>query len=167
MANAEKKSSWDESERGSPRRDRVPLGAPSNSFGLQSSLAPQTLEEAFPDVDANYVPLGSLVLLQVMVAKAKTAGGIELDESTRSTIQQNTQVAKVISYGPLAFKNRNTGQDWPEGAWAKAGDFIRVPRLGGDRFEVKYGTGVVQFLVLKDLELSGRVPRPLEAIAYV
>lgn len=163
-----KSSSWDESERRSHADVKRAVGAPSSSFAPVVSVAPQSLDEAFPVVDPNFEPMGSLVLLQIMVAKATTAGGIDLPDEVRSTIQQNTQVAKVLTYGPLAFKNRNTGADWPEGAWVQPGDYVRVPRLSGtDRFEVRYGDGVVQFMIMKDLELPGRIPRPLEAIAYV
>ena len=45
---------------------------------------------------------------------------------------------KVIGIGDCCFKNRNTGELWPEGAWYKAGDFVRVPKYGGDRWMVKY-----------------------------
>lgn len=143
------------------------MGAPSSSFGAMI-VDSGTLEEAFPDVDPNFVPFGERVLLQVRVAK-RTYGEskLELPEEVRSTIQQNTQVAKVLSCGSLAFHNRGTGQPWPEGAWAKVGDFVRIPRYGGDRWEVKHGDGVIMFVVFKDLELGGAVPRPLEAIAYI
>lgn len=144
------------------------MGAPSQSF-MPVVTSSGTLEEAFPDVDPNFEPYGSLVLLQVRVAKRKVSkdSAIELPDEVRATIQANTQVAKVIAHGPLAFKNRNTGQDWPEGAWAKPGEFVRIPRYTGDRWEVKHEDGVVTFVLLKDLELSGRVPRPLDVVAYV
>lgn len=144
------------------------MGAPSQSFMPVVTLS-GTLEEAFPDVDPNFKPFGSLVLLQVRVAKRKISkdSNIELPDEVRATIQANTQVAKVLAHGPLAFKNRNTGQDWPEGAWAKPGEFVRIPRYTGDRWEVKHEDGVVTFVLLKDLELSGRVPRPLDVVAYV
>lgn len=144
------------------------MGAPSQSF-MPAVTMSGTLEEAFPDVDPNYLPFGSLVLLQVRVAKRKVGKDslIELPDDVRSTIQANTQVAKVISHGPLAFKNRNTGEPWPEGAWAHPGEYVRVPLYGGDRWEVPHEDGVVVFRVLKDLELGGKVPRPLDMIAYV
>jgi co-chaperonin GroES (HSP10) len=143
-------------------------GSPSASFAPIAAIN-QTLEEAFPKVDPNYLPLGSLVLMQIRVAK-RTVGksNFVLPDEVIATIQANTQVAKVLSYGPLAFKNRNTGQEWPEGAWVKRGDYVRVPKFGGaERFEVPYGDGVVQFIVQKDLELGGIVPDPLAAIAFV
>lgn len=143
------------------------MGAPSQSF-MPVVKDSGTLEQAFPDVDPNYEPLGSLVLMQIRVAKTTYGESkLELPEEVRATIQANTQVAKVLACGPLAFHNRNTGQLWPEGAWVQPGQFVRVGKYGGDRWEVKHGDGVVMFLVLKDLELGGRVPRPLDAVAYV
>lgn len=144
------------------------MGAPSQSFMPVVTMS-GTLEEAFPDVDPNFQPFGSLVLLQVRVAKRKVSkdSKVELPDEVVATIQANTQVAKVISYGPLAFCNRNTGEKWPEGAWAHPGEYIRIPKYAGDRWEVKHGDGVVTFVLLRDLELSGRVPRPLDVVAYV
>jgi hypothetical protein len=136
-----------------------------------------TLEEAFPDIDPNHIPMGSDVLLQVLIAKStvgskiKSEDGSEkqlvLPEEVRAIIQANVQVAKIIAVGPLAFHNRNTGQPWPEGAWANVGDYVKIPRYGGDRWEVKYGGGVVMFVQFRDLDLKGRIPRPLDVIAYV
>lgn len=128
-----------------------------------------SLDEAFPDVDPNYIPFGSNVCLQVRIARSKVSkdSKIELPDEVRATIQANTQVAKVISHGPLAFRNRTTGEFWPEGAWAKPGDFVRIPKYCKETWEVKYEDGVVMFVVLKDLELGGMIPRPLEMVAYI
>jgi hypothetical protein len=38
--------------------------------------------------------------------------------------------------GQIAFRNRETGELWTEGAWANIGDIIIAPRWGGFRFEV-------------------------------
>lgn len=144
------------------------------SAAISQSFSPTVstsgrLDESFPDVDPNFEPFGHLVLLQVRVAKERVSedSKILLPDEVRHTIQANTQVAKLIVHGPLAFHNRTTGVIWPEGAWARPGDFVRIPKYSGDRWEVKYGDGVVMFVLLKDLELAGRVPRPLEVVAYV
>lgn len=128
-----------------------------------------SLSESFPDVDPNFEPFGSLVLLQVRVAKRRVGkdSALELPDEVVATIQANTQVAKVLSYGSLAFCNRNTGEKWPEGSWVKVGEYVRIPKYAGDRWEVKHGDGVVTFVTLRDLELSGRIPRPLDVVAYV
>jgi co-chaperonin GroES (HSP10) len=151
-------------------------GAPSTSF-MPVITSSGTLEEAFPDVDPNHEPFGSDVLLQIRVAKETTGNKIKRDDGTevelvlpeevRITIQANTQVAKIVAVGPLAFKNRNTGQQWPEGAWAGVGDFVKIPKYGGERWEVKHGDGVVMFVQFRDLDLKGRVPRPLDLVAYI
>ena len=104
---------------------------------MNIQLAHQSLAEAFPEVDPGVAPLGSRVLVQFRRSKLKTKGGIHLLEDTMQTEKWNTQTAKVIAIGPLAFKHPNTGQPWPEGAWVKVGDFVRVPKYGGDRWEVE------------------------------
>lgn len=95
------------------------------------------VDEAFPPCDPGVQPFGSRVLLQIRSPKKKTKGGIILPDEARETEHYNTQTAKVLACGPLAFKNRSTGEKWPEGAWAEPGDFVRIPRYGGDRWSVK------------------------------
>lgn len=132
------------------------------------------LEEAFPSVDPGLEPFGSLVLVLIRQPKSRSAGGITLDTETRKTDHYNTQITKVISIGPLAFHSRTTGEPWPEGAWAKVGDFVRVPRYGGDRWTMEYVrddyeidektgkrkavkvTDEAHFALFKDLDLRGR-----------
>jgi co-chaperonin GroES (HSP10) len=95
-----------------------------------------TLDEAFPKADPGVKPLGARILVQIKTTKTTSSGGIILTPDTKETEKWNTQVAKVIAVGPLAYRNRNTMERWPEGIWVEEGDFIRVPRWGGDRIEV-------------------------------
>ncbi len=125
------------------------------------------LDEGWPKADPNLVPFGSLVLVQLRVAKKKTKGGLFLPEEVRDTEQWNTQVAKVIAIGPLAFHNRSTGAPWPEGAWAYPGDYVRVPKYGGDAWSVLHDGDEVVFKLFKDLDLSGSVPDPLKMKAFL
>jgi hypothetical protein len=76
----------------------------------------EALIEAFPDADPGITPFGSRVLVQIRSPKSKTASGIILDSGSRDTEKWNTQVAKVINVGALAFKNRNTMDPWPSTA---------------------------------------------------
>ncbi len=104
---------------------------------IEKAVQPEeTLEQAFPEVDPGIVPLGARILVQIKTPKEKSSGGIILVEESKETEKWNTQVAKVIMLGPLAYCNRETAKPWIEGMWAKPGDFVRVPRWGGDRFEV-------------------------------
>jgi co-chaperonin GroES (HSP10) len=117
-----------------------------------------TLDEAFPPCDPGVVPFGSRVLCQIRTPKSKTKGGIILTSDVRETEHYNTQVAKVIGVGSLAFKNRNTMEAWPEGSWCEVGDFVRIPRYGGDRWSVKTNDGEEAIVVIfNDLDLVGRV----------
>lgn len=113
--------------------------------------------EAFPPIDPGIRLFGSRVLLQIRAAKRKTKGGILLSDETRDTEMWNTQVAKVRGIGPLAFKNRNTMEPWPEGAWVHEGSYVRVPKYGGDRWSVKTEDGEIIFVIFNDLDLVGEI----------
>lgn len=115
-------------------------------------------EDAFPNLDPGVEPFGSRVLLQIRKAKRKTKGGIILSDETRDTEHWNTQVAKVRAIGPLAFKNRNTQDPWPEGSWAGPGEYVRAPKYGGDRWSIRDEDGEeIVFVLFNDLDLLGRI----------
>jgi len=128
------------------------------------------MAEAFPAVDAGIQPFGSRVLIQIRTPKKKTSGGIILDIGTQDTEKWNTQVGKVISLGPLAFKNRNDMTAWPEGAWCQTGEFVRVAKYGGDRWEVKVPDTdeSAMFVIFNDLDIIGQVTGdPLKIKAFI
>ena len=129
------------------------------------------LAEAFPAVDAGIQPFGSRVLIQIRTPRKKSAGGIILDiHGTNETEKWNTQIGKVIALGPLAFKNRNDMKSWPEGDWCKAGEYVRVAKYGGDRWEVKIpGTeDSAMFVIFNDLDIIGQVTGdPLAIRAFI
>lgn len=131
-----------------------------------------SLDEAFPEADPNYIPTGSKVLVQIRTPKRKSAGGILLTQETQETDQWNTQVGKVVAYGPVAFRNRETLAEWPEGDWVHVGEYARVPKYGGDRWQVPLTPGdpnteYALFAVFRDLDIVGIVPDPLAVIAFV
>lgn len=118
---------------------------------------------AFPSVDPGAKPLGGRILVQLRRTKKKaTSAGIILVEETKETEKWNNMVAKVIDIGPLAFKHRDTMQPWPEGSWCEVGDYLRVPKWGGDRWEVKVpGDDDLEdpalFMILNDHEVIAKV----------
>ncbi len=138
---------------------------------MTNFLASQTLEEAFPAVDPQLKPLGSSVLVQIKQPVKKTKSGVYLPEGERSAERENTQVAKVIAMGPLAFHNRNTMQEWVEGAWVHVGDFVRVPRYGGDRYYIPNPFDEdtpALFVLFDDLNMKGLITGdPLAMKAFV
>jgi co-chaperonin GroES (HSP10) len=127
------------------------------------------MKEAFPAVEAGIRPFGSRVLVQIRTPKKKSSGGIILSNDTQDTEKWNTQIAKVVSLGPLSFKNRNTMESWPEGDWCTVGEFVRVAKYGGDRWEVTAPDGeVALFVIFNDLDILGQVlGDPLAIKAFI
>ena len=125
--------------------------------------------EAFPTADPGITPFGSRVLVQIRTPRTKTASGIIIDNGSRDTEKWNTQVARVVSVGALAFKNRNTMDPWPEGSWCSPGDYVRVPKYGGDRWEVPLSNGEsALFVIFNDLDIIGQVTGdPLAIRAFI
>lgn len=129
-----------------------------------------SLSEAFPEVDPGVQPFGDRVLVQIRTPKRQSAGGIILVEETQETEIWNTQVAKVISVGPTAFRNQDTLELWKEGVWCQPGEFVRVGKYGGDRWQIPIpGTReTALFVIVKDLDIIGKVTTdPLSIVAYV
>ena len=128
---------------------------------------------AFPSVDPGAKPLGGRILVQLRRTKKRTAGKIILVEETKETEKWNNMVAKVIAIGPLAFRNRDTNEPWPEGSWCEVGDYIRVPKWGGDRWEVPVEGEDDQeekalFMILNDHEVIAKVTcNPLLMRAFI
>lgn len=132
----------------------------------------QTLAEAFPDVDPGARPFGDRVLVQLRTPKKTSAGGIVLVEETKDYEKWVTTVGKVIAVGPLAFRDRSTLDQWPEGVWAQIGQFVRVPKHGGDRWEFPLTDGpqpeMARFVIYRDRELIGLITGdPLSFKDYV
>jgi len=130
------------------------------------------LDWAFPEVEPGMQPYGGRIIIQLRRVK-KRKGMIYLVEETKENEKWNNMIGKVIAIGPLAFKNRDTMTSWPEGSWANVGDFVRVPRWGGDRWEIKdptdeQGEDPVLFMTINDHELIARVTaNPLSFKAFV
>ncbi len=134
------------------------------------------VDQAFPDLDPGLTPFGSRVVVQKRSPRTLTRGGLIVPDEVRETEFWNTQVAKVISLGPGAFKNRDTLEAWPEGNWCKKGAYVRVPKYGGDRWFVnvpeveakKIGIDKVCFVLFNDLDLIGEITcDPMDVIAYL
>jgi len=128
---------------------------------------------AFPSVDPGAKPLGGRILVQLRRAVKKTKSGIFLPHETQETEKWQNMVAKVIEIGPLAFKHRDTMQGWPEGSWCSVGEFIRVPKWGGDRWEVAVpgedeNEEPSLFMILNDHEVIAKLTGdPLAMKAFI
>lgn len=145
----------------------LPTVAP---YSTGFDMTGHTLEDLFPLVDPEFKPYGSRVLAQLRRTTSKTKSGIILAASTKETEAWNIQVARIISMGPLAFKRRDTAEDWPEGMWAKVGDFVKVPRWGGDRWSIDMEDGgePVAIVLCNDSDLIGAYTgNPLKIKAWL
>jgi co-chaperonin GroES (HSP10) len=119
-------------------------------------------------------PLANRVLFQIKRVPKRSAGGIELPEESRQAESDNMSVAKVIKLGPLAYRKRDTMEPWVEGVWVNEGDYVRIPRWGGDRWVQAVDTKKythkepVLFAILNDHEVIGKiVGDPLALRAYI
>lgn len=129
----------------------------------------EDLQQAFPEVDPGVKPLGSRILIQIRSPETRSKGGIILTDSDKDTQYWNTTVAKVVAVGPLAFKNRNTQESWPEGDWCKPGEFVRAPRYGGDRWKHTDASGKTgYFCLINDLDVLAAITTdPLQIRAFI
>lgn len=127
---------------------------------------------AFPKLDPGILPAGSRVLVQFQRPRVMSAGGIILPADVREAEQFNIQTALMVAHGPLAFRHRDTGELWHEGAWAPVGTFVRIAKHGGDRWAVPVPDGdqgdEVIFGLFDDHNVVGIVVGdPLKIKAYV
>lgn len=151
------------------------LHAVSNTGSSAGPTQADLLAASFPDVDPEFTPFHSRVLVQFRTPMPyivlKNGTKFHLPDDAVETEKWNTQVAKVIAFGPMAFHHRQTGLPWPEGNWAHVGDFVRVPKYGtGDRWELAYGDAGqrVMFALYNDLDLMGAVKGdPLRVKAFL
>jgi len=139
---------------------------------VRTILDYDSIDQAFPEVDPGLIPFGSRVLVQKRSPRTVTKGGIIVPDDTQETEFWNTQVAKVITLGPVAFKNRDTLEVWPEKEWCEVGAYVRVPKYGGDTWfvDLPEATGLDKacFVLFNDLDLIGQITcDPLDVIAYL
>lgn len=97
-------------------------------------LEAQQIAAAFPEADPGQLPSGNNILVQIAKQSKRTASGLlELPDEVVQHQEWNEQTARVIAHGPLAYRNPNTGEPYQEGNWCEPGDFVRIPKWGGDR----------------------------------
>ena len=111
--------------------------------------------DVFPVVNPGFNPKGDRIIVQLRKAKDTSKGGIVLVSETKATEKWNDVIAKVVSIGPLAYRDLNTLEYWPEGPWCEVGDVVRVIRYGGDRWSVPHGMSEVNFVTIGCREIIG------------
>lgn len=90
----------------------------------------------FPEVDCGREPLGNKITVQLMLV-SKKKGSIILASDTQEFNKNSTVVCRVVKVGQIAYRDRNSGETWKEGAWCNVGDIVLMPRYGGyNRVEI-------------------------------
>jgi len=115
----------------------------------------------WPEIEAPAEPLGARVMVQLRRVQSVSSGGVLIPTAAKEHEENNTQVAKVVSVGALAFKDRHSLEPWPEGNWVEIGDIVRVPKYAGDVIVVKdpedpTGRESVKFVTFRDTDLIAK-----------
>lgn len=130
-----------------------------------------TQADAFPPAVSFVQPLGNQVIVQLRSPRVKSQGGIVFTQSDQDFDKDQIRVGKVIALGPLAYKNRDDStQEWPEGAWVKPMDFVRVPtNYGIDKWIVRLDEDrIAIFGSYNDFDMKGKIlGDPLALVDYV
>lgn len=127
------------------------------------------LDEAFPFIDPQFVPLGNRVLVQLRAPKEKSKGGVILTSASVESQLYEEQIGRVVAIGKAAFRNPANMESWAEGAWFEVGDFVRVPKFGGDKtWTVKGSDEKCLFVTFREYDVIGLVTgNPLEIKGYI
>lgn len=140
----------------------------------------EEVDARFPDVDPGVKPSGSRVVLQIRSAVHKSRGGVWFPPDISESELFLTQTGMVRAVGPVAFRNRDTLELWPEGVWAKIGSFVRMPKYNQDKWWVEYEVpggknregqtikNKALFMMVNDLDILGeRTGNPFAIAGYL
>lgn len=127
------------------------------------------IEATFPPVDPGFFPSGNRVLIQLRSLQETTKGGIILTSQSQDASLFEEQIGRVVAIGRSAFFNQSTMEPWPEGEDFTVGDFVRVPKFGGDKSWTVYGDKQkILFVVFRDRDIVGKVTgNPLRIKGYI
>lgn len=118
------------------------------------------IKQHFPEVDCGREPCGNKITVQLQMVKKKV-GSIILASDTQDFNKNATVVCRIVKVGQIAYKDRNSGETWKEGAWANVGDVVLMPRWGGfNRVELPVSEGsedTVIFATYNDYDVVDKV----------
>lgn len=105
-------------------------------------------------------PTGWRVLVMPHQAAAQTKGGVFVPDEVRSRETVATVVARVLSVGPLAYKDpAKFGPDATP--WCREGDWVCIGRYAGSRFR----SGGAEVRILNDDEIIATVSDPADIVS--
>lgn len=117
----------------------------------------------FPDIDPGIKPVGNQILIMGMFIPPKSTGGIILSDDFKLSESYDIALGKIVAFGPLAFRNKQTLENWNEGNWAEIGDIIYLPRTGY-RLSKKVAENTYSFVLINDADVKA-VIRDLQGLS--
>ncbi len=127
----------------------------------------EDMETAFPDVVPPYMPCGKNIMVQLrtpgLFKRLPNGMKIWYTDETQEFMKHNVQTAIVRALGPVAYRHRLSMEPFIEGDWAVPGEFVRVPKFGGDRVAIQLPREgeepqrAAYFLMVNDLDVNGRI----------
>tara|TARA_R110002012_G_scaffold268599_1_gene452570 strand:- start:1394 stop:1813 length:420 start_codon:yes stop_codon:yes gene_type:complete len=106
-------------------------------------------------IDVNDLPgiPGYHVLVQPVIVKEKTKGGIIIPEKLQDDIAYLTTVGKVLKLGDLAYGDEDK---FPLGKWCTTGDYVCYGKFSGQKLVYKG----LKLLLLFDDQIIMKVQSP-------
>jgi co-chaperonin GroES (HSP10) len=88
-----------------------------------------------PDPDiTGFEITGHRLLLRPVHVEGKTKSGLILAKKTQHDLSYLMNVCKVLKVGPTAYTQEMFEKTGP---WCKVGDFVMIPKLGGQKIKFK------------------------------
>ena len=95
-----------------------------------------SINDPDPDISGFRITGHNLVLKPLHV-EGKTKGGLIIPGKTHKDLQYLMNVCKVLDLGPRAYIQDKFKQDGKLVPWCKKGDFVLIPKIGGQKILFK------------------------------
>ena len=129
---------------------------------VQNAVTDEELELQLPK------PVGYKLLIALPQVE-ETIGDMGIIKAQKTIHEEMimTVTGLVLDMGAQAYSDKDR---YPNGPWCKVGDYVRVPKWGGDRWEIDFEDngikGKALFTFFNDHEIIGMVtgdPRDIKA----
>jgi co-chaperonin GroES (HSP10) len=102
-------------------------------------------------------PTGFRMVLYPLKLQSKTSAGLHLTDETVEQSQVATNVCKILKVGPDCYKDKTR---FPNGAWAKEGDWVLITRYAGSRIRIEGG----ELRIVNDDEILAVIDDPRDIL---
>ena len=102
-------------------------------------------------------PTGWRMVLYPLKLESKTSAGLHLTDETVEASQISTNVCKVLKAGPDCYLDK---ERFPNGPWAKEGDWVLITRYAGSRIKIEGG----ELRIINDDEILAVIDDPRDIL---